>query len=126
MRGKNELIAQKGSLDVTRWLLWFVRTLNSAIRTALDRTNRVVSKMQFWDRHRFAPLNDRQRKVLNMLLDGQDGKLTSSKWYKINHCSQDTAGRDLNDLVSKGILLRSQSGGRSTSYSLAPWYAPAL
>lgn len=86
----------------------------------------MVSKMQFWDNHRSTPLNDRQRKVLNILIDGQDGKLTSSKWYKINHCSQDTAVRDLNDLVSKGILLRSQSGGRSTIHSLAPWDVPAL
>ena len=85
-----------------------------------------MSKMQFWDKHRSAPLNDRQRKVLNMLLDGQDSKPTSSKWYKINQCSQDTAGRDLNDLVSKGILLRSQSGGRNINYSLSPWDDSAL
>lgn len=103
-----------------------MHTLNGAIREALTQTERVVVKMQFWDKHRFTLLNDRQRKVLNMLLDGFEGKLTSSKWYKINHCSQDTAGRDLRDLVDKGILLRSESGGRSTSYSLCQGDTSAL
>ena len=72
----------------------------------------------FWDKHHDTPLNERQRKVLNMMLDGFEGKLNSSKWYKINHCSQDTATRDINDLINKGVLRKSEGGGRSTNYEL--------
>lgn len=78
----------------------------------------VVRKAHFWDRHRLTPLNERQRKVINMLFDGFEGKLNSSKWYKINHCSQDTANRDINDLISKGILKQTDERGRSTNYEL--------
>ena len=72
-----------------------------------------------WDRHRTDTFNDRQRKVINMLFDGFEGKLNSSKWYKINHCSQDTANRDIKDLIAKGILQSTGEGGRSTNYELA-------
>ncbi len=78
----------------------------------------VVRKAQFWDRHRTIAFNARQRKVLNMLLDGFKGKLNSSKWYKINHCSQDTANRDIKDLMAKGVLRQTDEGGRSTNYEL--------
>ena len=110
--------AQKGELDITPWIEWFLHTLKSAIEEALVKTERVVRKMRFWNQHRTLSLNDRQRKVLNLLLDGFEGKLNSSKWYKINHCSQDTANRDINDLIAKHLLRSTQEGGRSTNYEL--------
>ncbi len=110
--------AQKGGADVTPWLEWFLQTLREALEEALRRTDAVVRKTHFWDAHKDLPLNQRQRKVINMLLDGFDGKLNSSKWYKINHCSQDTALRDINDLIRKGILRQTAEGGRSTNYEL--------
>ena len=110
--------AQKGNLDITEWIGWFLQTLKESIEAALQKTANVAYKTTFWQQHRDTPLNDRQRKVLNMLLDGFDGKLNSSKWYKINHCSQDTANRDIRDLIAKGILQQTQEGGRSTNYEL--------
>ncbi|MDD6804485.1 MAG: DUF4172 domain-containing protein, partial [Prevotellaceae bacterium] len=109
---------QKGDLNITEWIVWFVETLKKAVEVALDKTERVVKKRMFWDKHHDTPLNERQRKVLNMMLDGFEGKLNSSKWYKINHCSQDTATRDINDLINKGVLRKSEGGGRSTNYEL--------
>ena len=110
--------AQKGCLNITSWITWFLSTLKSAIETALVKTENVVRKTRFWERHRATTFNDRQRKVLNMLLDRFEGKLNSSKWYKINHCSQDTANRDIKDLISKGILRSTGEGGRSTNYEM--------
>lgn len=110
--------AQKGSLDVTLWIEWFLQTLKSAVEVALQKTENVVRKVNFWREHQTMSFNDRQRKVLNMLLDGFEGKLNSSKWYKINHCSQDTANRDIKDLIEKGILRQTDEGGRSTNYEL--------
>lgn len=110
--------AQKGDLDVTSWIEWFLQTLKSAVEVALQKTENVVRKAHFWSEHQSLSFNDRQRKVLNMLLDGFEGKLNSSKWYKINHCSQDTANRDIKDLIAKGILRQTDEGGRSTSYEL--------
>ena len=110
--------AQHGGLDITEWIVWFLETLRKALDTALEKTEGIIRKVHFWDEHKDLQLNDRQRKVLNMLLDGFEGKLTSSKWYKITHCSQDTATRDLNDLVKKNILKKSSEGGRSTAYEM--------
>ena len=110
--------AQHGGLDITEWIVWFLETLRKALDTALEKTEDIIRKVRFWDEHKDLQLNDRQRKVLNMLLDGFDGKLTSSKWYKITHCSQDTATRDLNDLVKKNILKKGSGGGRSTAYEI--------
>ena len=110
--------AQKGNLDITEWIGWFLQTLKESLESALQKTANVAYKTTFWQLHRDTPLNDRQRKVLNMLLDGFDGKLNSSKWYKINHCSQDTANRDIRDLIAKGILQQTQEGGRNTNYEL--------
>ena len=110
--------AQKGNIDVTDWVVWFLNTLKSALETAITKTENIATKVHFWDNHRSTPINERQRKVLNMLLNGFDGKLNSSKWYKINHCSQDTANRDIRDLIEKGILRRTKEGGRSTNYEL--------
>lgn len=110
--------AQKGILDITPWIQWFLQTLKLALEHALQKTENVVREAQFWDKHRTVSFNDRQRKVLNMLFDGFEGKLNSSKWYKINHCSQDTANRDINDLMVKGVLRQANEGGRSTNYEL--------
>ncbi|MDD6777423.1 MAG: Fic family protein [Bacteroidales bacterium] len=111
--------AQKGSIDVTEWVAWFLSVLRQALLSALATTGRISLKTRFWDAHRNTPLNDRQRKVLNRLLDGFDGNLTSTKWYKINHCSQDTASRDINDLIAKNILQKAPgSAGRNTHYQL--------
>ena len=111
---------QKGDLDITSWIKWFLQTLKTALENALQKTENVVRKAKFWDMHRTMAFNERQRKVLNMLFDGFEGKLNSSKWYKINHCSQDTASRDIKDLVSKGVLRQTREGGRSTNYELMP------
>ena len=110
--------AQKGNLDVTVWIDWFLRQLKEVLLASLAKTEHVKAKRIFWDRHREVSFNDRQRKVINMLLNGFEGKLTSSKWYKINHCSQDTANRDINDLIHKGVLVREPGNGRSTAYEL--------
>ena len=110
--------AQKGELDITPWIQWFLQTLKTALENALQKTENVVRKARFWDEHRTMVFNDRQRKVLNMLFDGFEGKLNSSKWYKINHCSQDTAIRDIKDLMAKGVLRQTNEGGRSTNYEL--------
>lgn len=110
--------AQCGKSDITEWIVWFLEMLIKALNAALEKTERIIRKVRFWDEHKELELNARQRKVLNMLLDGFEGRLNSSKWYKINHCSQDTATRDLNDLVKKDILQKSRAGGRSTTYEL--------
>ena len=110
--------AQKGGMDVTEWVAWFLCTLKDAINASLTKTENVVRKRQFWNRHEQTPFNERQRKMLNRLFDGFEGKLNSSKWYKICHCSQDTATRDLNDLVNKGVLRKTDDGGRNTNYEL--------
>jgi Fic family protein len=109
---------QKGSLDVTEWLDWFLSCLNRALANTNETLGTVLKKARFWEKHSMTALNDRQKIILNKLLDGFDGKLTSSKWAKITKTSQDTAGRDINDLLTKGILIREPGGGRSTSYIL--------
>ena len=109
---------QKGSLDVTEWLGWFLDTLHRAIDQAHHALNAVLSKARFWRHWATTSLNERQVKLLNRLLDGFEGKLTSSKWAVIAKCSPDTALRDINDLLSRGVLRKSDAGGRSTSYEL--------
>ena len=109
---------QKGSLDVTEWLGWFLDTLLRAIDQAHHALNAVLSKARFWRHWATTSLNERQVKLLNRLLDGFEGKLTSSKWAVIAKCSPDTALRDINDLLSRGVLRKSDAGGRSTSYEL--------
>ncbi|MPT47973.1 MAG: Fic family protein [Sphingobium sp.] len=110
---------QKGSLDVTRWLRWFLDCLERAIDRAEETLASVMEKARLWDAIKDQPISERQRLVINRLLDGFEGKLTSSKWAKLAKCSQDTAARDIDDLVKRGILVRSEAGGRSTSYTLA-------
>ena len=110
---------QKGGLDITDWLHWFLETLNHAFDGSEEELEAVFQKSRFWDQHKKARLNDRQRVMLNRLLDGFTGKLTSSKWAKITEVSQDTANRDINDLIDQGILIKEPGGGRSTSYALS-------
>ena len=110
---------QKGTLDVTRWMEWFLGCLGRAIDGAQVLLNAVLRKARFWERIGGVPLNGRQRLVVNRLLDGFEGKLTSSKYAKLAKCSQDTAHRDILALVERGVLARNPEGGRSTSYSLA-------
>lgn len=109
---------QKDELDVTRWQDWFLNCLMRAIDGARDTLGAVLNKAHFWERFAKEPLNERQIKLLNMLLDGFEGKLTTSKWAKITKCSQDTAYRDILDLVERHALQKEPGGGRSTSYSL--------
>lgn len=111
-------LTQKGTLDITAWLFWFLGRMMMAVDIAMKTIERSLNKATFWENHRHVSMNERQTKMVNMLWDGFDGKLTSSKWAKINKCSPDTALRDLQDLVAKGILVRTDSGGRSTGYDL--------
>jgi Fic family protein len=111
---------QRGTLDITNWLQWFLDCLDRAFDGAETIIGNVLLKARFWERHRARSLNDRQRLMLNRLLDGFEGKLTSSKWAHIVEVSQATAARDIEDLIEKGILQRDAAGGRSTSYSLVP------
>lgn len=109
---------QKGTLDITNWIEWFLNCLNRALQTSTKTLEAVIVKAKFWERHAKTLLNQRQVLLLNKLLDGFEGKLTSSKWAKIAKCSQDTALRDIQDLLEKKILVKEDFGGRSTSYSL--------
>lgn len=110
---------QKGSLDVTPWLEWYLDCLKRAIDGAQTIQQAVLRKARFWESVKTVSINERQSKVLNKLLDGFEGRLTSSKWAKLAGCSQDTAYRDILDLLERGILHKDSAGGRSTSYSLA-------
>lgn len=109
---------QKGDLDITPWLQWFLGCLDRAIDGAESVLSSVFRKVRFWEAHAAVPLNARQRAVLNRLLNGLDGKLTTSKWAKLAKCSQDTALRDIDDLIARGILAKDAAGGRSTNYLL--------
>jgi Fic family protein len=110
---------QKGTLDVTLWQEWFLSCLRRAIESSQDTLRAVLQKAHFWERFAQQSLNARQVKVLNQLLDGFEGKLTTSKWAKLTKSSQDTAYRDIMELVERGALRKNPAGGRSTSYSLA-------
>jgi Fic family protein len=110
---------QKGTLEITPWVEWFLDCLRRAFEGAEAKLADVFAKAQFWERYRAAPLNDRQRMMVNKLLAGFEGKLTSSKWAKITKSSSDTALRDIDALIAQGILKKDAAGGRSTSYSLS-------
>ncbi|RZJ20363.1 MAG: Fic family protein [Acinetobacter sp.] len=109
---------QSADLDITLWLHWFLDCLNSAIDATAITLNSVMLKSQILGRVEADKFNERQKLLLSKFLDGFDGKLTSSKWAKIAKCSQDTAARDIQDLVNKGILVKDLAGGRSTNYLL--------
>lgn len=107
---------QKDDLDITRWLLWFLNCFFNALESSEMLCEKVLLKAKFWKEHSSILLNQRQQTVINRLLDGFEGKMTSSKWAKLTKCSQDTALRDIQDLIQKGILHVEDAGGRSTSY----------
>lgn len=109
---------QKGELDITDWLSWFLSCLDRALSNANQIVAGVLRKARFWEAVAGKSINGRQQLLLNKLMDGFDGKLTSSKWAKIAKCSQDTALRDIQQLVSQAILVKEEPGGRSTSYML--------
>jgi len=109
---------QKGDLDITEWIRWFLQCLINALRSTDSVLKQVLLKADFWKKHSKTRINERQRKLINKLLDGFEGKLTSSKWAKIAKCSKDTAIRDINDLINKNILRKEAAGGRSTNYEL--------
>ena len=109
---------QRGTTDVTEWMSWFLGCLGRAIDSSAAGLAAVLVQARFWERASALPISDRQRRVLNRLLDGFEGKLTTSKWAKLAKCSQDTALRDITFLVDRGLLSRNPGGGRSTSYDL--------
>ncbi len=109
---------QKGDLNITYWVEWFFNCLKRAIKNALSTLEKIVTKADFWNSIIDVNLNERQKKIINRMLDGFIGNLTSSKWAKITKCSQDTAYRDILKLIELGILKKNPKGGRSTNYSL--------
>ncbi len=109
---------QHSSGDITKWIVWFLACLKNALLETENSMKKVLEKAKFWTIHEFTSLNERQRLMLNKVLDGFVGKLKSSKWAKITKCSRDTALRDMKDLIEKGILQQDESGGRSTNYEL--------
>lgn len=108
---------QKGTLDITDWLMWFLECLQRALEATDQTLNSVMRKAMFWQKAGTQALNSRQILMINKLLDGFDGKLTSSKWAKIAKCSPDTALRDIQYLLDEGILVKEPAGGRSSSYT---------
>ena len=109
---------QHSSNDVTEWLNWFLHCLKNAMLATENTTQQILRKAEFWKLHEKTSINERQRKVLNMLFENFEGKLQSSKWAKINKTSSDTALRDIKDLIEKGILQQTNEGGRSVNYEL--------
>jgi Fic family protein len=111
---------QKGGPDITSWMEWFLNCLKRAIAASEKTLESVLVKARFWKTHAGESFNERQRTMVNRLLDGFEGRLTSSKWAKLTKCSQDTALRDISDLLNRQILTKDEAGGRSTSYELRP------
>ena len=110
---------------MTSWVSWYLSCLEGALLNSAQLLERVFIRARFWEAHRETPLNERQRHMLKLLLGDFEGKLKTSKWAKICKCSHDTAARDINDLIQRGVLVREEAGGRSTSYRLAlPLEAP--
>jgi len=109
---------QKSGLDITNWLEWFLNCLLHAIENSEKLLEKIIYKHYFWLKNSKININDRQRKILNMLMDDFEGVLNTTKWAKIGKCSQDTALRDIQDLIEKGILIKSEQGGRSTNYEM--------
>jgi Fic family protein len=110
--------AQFGTGDITEWLLWFLACLEQALRTSMTALDGVVRRAEFWDRHGTAGLSLRQQKVLNLLLDSFEGKLTTQKWARLTKVSHDTALRDIKDLIKRGILVQEPGGSKNTSFKL--------
>lgn len=116
----NEILmhTQTGGPDITEWLRWFLYCMENALIHAEEALMRVMNKSRFFDKYRLLSLNERQLKMLNLLWDGFEGKLSSSVWASMNRCSPDTALRDIQDLIAKKVLQKEMAGGRSTSYGL--------
>ena len=110
---------QQGTMNVTAWMEWFLGCLTRAIEGAQTALSGVIDKARYWEKLRDVTLNERQRLVINRMLEGFEGKLTTSKWAALTRSSNDTALRDIQQLVERGVLVRNSAGGRSTSYSLA-------
>jgi len=117
--------AQQGTLDVTPWMQWFLGCLGRAFEGTESTLEAGLRKARFWKRHAQATLNERQRVILNTLLDGFIGTLTTTKWAQLTKCYHDTALRDIQDRMEQGILKKDAPGGRSTSYSLTATEAGA-
>jgi Fic family protein len=111
--------SQRGPLDLTPWLTWFSECLGRTLQATEQTLAQIMAKAHCWKRHRQTPFTEGQRQLLTYLLDGFDGKSTTANWARMAHCSQDTAGREIADLVAKGVLVHEGAGGRSTSYQLA-------
>lgn len=111
--------AQRGDGDITAWLTWFLRCLGNAVAAADEQLVSVLRKAEFWGRHGDSGFNERQKAMLGRMLDGVEGKMTSSKWAQLTGTSTDTAVRDINELVGNGVMKKEAAGGRSTSYVLA-------
>jgi Fic family protein len=111
-------LTQKGSMDISNWLSWFLQCLGRALEASSETLSGVLQKARFWEKHATTILNQRQQLMLNKLLDGFEGKLNTSKWAKITKTSPDTALRDIQDLLNKKVLVKEVGGGRSTSYVL--------
>jgi Fic family protein len=109
---------QKGSLDISAWIEWFLKCLDEALISAETSLASILKRASFWDRIAGIALNERQHFMINKLTDDFFGNLTSSKWAKMMKCSQDTALRDIQDLVQKEVMIKEESGGRSTCYIL--------
>ena len=109
---------QKGNLDITAWVTWFLNCLKGALNNSSMLLERILFKAHFWTKHQTIPFNDRQRKLVNKMLDGIEGKMSSSKWSKMAKCSKDSAVRDINELIKLGILKKETAGGRSTNYEI--------
>lgn len=109
---------QKGDLDITGWIVWFLECLGKAVERSKSTYSAFLQKASLWNALETESLNERQKLMLNRLLEGFQGHLTTSKWAKIAKCSQDTAYRDIADLVDKKILAKDSKGGRSTNYYL--------
>ena len=111
--------AQRGNLDITDWLVWFLDCLDRTIDDANEKLSSVLHKARLWQKINLKPVNDRQRMVINRMLDDFKGHLTTSKYAKLAKCSNDTALRDIRELLERGIVAKNSGGGRSTSYRLA-------
>jgi Fic family protein len=111
--------SQKGDLDLTDWLQWFLACLEKALLASEQILADVFKKAKYWEVLNSKSLNHRQKLMMNKLLDGFEGKLNTSKWAKIAKTSQDTALRDIQDLMKQEVLVREEGGGRSTTYVLA-------
>ncbi|MEY4929752.1 MAG: hypothetical protein RI909_476 [Bacteroidota bacterium] len=110
--------SQSDSMDITDWILWFMACLDRSVKATEADLVGILDKAKFWEQHHENLLNERQRMMLNKLLDGFEGKTTTGKWSKIAKCSTDTALRDIQSLIDQNILEKENAGGRSTSYRI--------